>query len=857
MAELSALLDRAEADPAATIDRAHEFLDNGALDDRARSIALRAWGTALRVQERVAEALDVLDHAVTLAERTGDSELVGEVRTSRAAALFQHGSAGAALRELDDVLRSATGGTFGFALFQRASVMLRFGRYDEAIADLTAAQAPLERAGAVRLLAHALSNRGMAQAFRGDLVHAERDLRDALARYETAGLELAAADTVHNLGFVAHRRGELLEALRRFADGESRRRALGVATVATELAHAKALLDLGLATEAAARAQTLAEQLTAAGADVDGAEALLVASAAESAAGRLAAASLLAERAATMFEAHGRTLFVRSAQLVALRCRVMQGPVDHELLAEVTALDRALARSPERRQRDEARVLLAEALLARQEPEAALTLVGRVRSSHMSVEVQARLHAARAHAHVALGHRAAAGRAVSRGLARLDALRADFSAVEVRAAVGTHAEGLQHASTALGLMSRRPWSMIVRTEATRAGALRFPTGHASADVRLAEAVAELRALESLENTSTVGDPNEGRKRALQVLIGDIGRTERGGGGRLSCPSLAATRSSLGGARLVSLAVHGDALIAVSVGSRVERHELGSVRAMRDAAGAIALDLRRLARPGTSERSRKLASEHVDLAAAAVDEAVRRAFGSDDRIVLVPPATLLGFPWALLPCLRSRSLAVSPSVSAWFDRSSRSSGRGPAAFVAGPGLAYADIEVAAVAACWPSPTTLVPSSATTARVLAALDGAAVAHIAAHHVTNRDNPLFSAMRFADGMLYGHELSRFALPPHTVVLSVCEGAQSDHIGDETLGTAIAFLASGSTTVVAASSLLPDSPGTRDFMVDLHRALASGSRPADALASARRAALIVAEPNPAVWASLTCYGA
>jgi len=290
---------------------------------------------------------------------------------------------------------------------------------------------------------------------------------------------------------------------------------------------------------------------------------------------------------------------------------------------------------------------------------------------------------------------------------------------------------------------------------------------------------------------------------------------------------------------------------------VEQHSLGGMRGLNEAAGSLAFGMRRLARATTAERSRQLARENLETVATAVDDQLRAVLGGDEPLVIVPPASLLGFPWSIVPALRGRAYSVSPSVTAWFNRTTRRSTDGPVVLVAGSQLDEAVLEIADLAQVWPAARILIPPVASVARVVATIDGARVAHLAAHHETNRDNPLFSAMRFEDGWVYGHDLLRLAEVPELVVLSACDAAQADTIGaDEALGTAVAFLAAGSRTVIAASSLVPDSRATRLMMHDLHRALSDGQPPAKALALARRSACSDPDSNPAEWAAFTCFG-
>jgi CHAT domain-containing protein len=125
-------------------------------------------------------------------------------------------------------------------------------------------------------------------------------------------------------------------------------------------------------------------------------------------------------------------------------------------------------------------------------------------------------------------------------------------------------------------------------------------------------------------------------------------------------------------------------------------------------------------------------------------------------------------------------------------------------------------------------------ATVKSVLEALDGAKLAHIAAHGAHEPENALFSRLELSDGALFAHEMAGLRRPPRQVVLAACELALNRiRPGDEALGFASALLASGSQTVIAPLSKVGDQASAA-AMDDYHRGLAVGASPAVALADA-----------------------
>jgi CHAT domain-containing protein len=227
---------------------------------------------------------------------------------------------------------------------------------------------------------------------------------------------------------------------------------------------------------------------------------------------------------------------------------------------------------------------------------------------------------------------------------------------------------------------------------------------------------------------------------------------------------------------------------------------------------------------------------------------------DRSLVLVPTGQLHATPWAALPAIAQRAVTVAPSSALW-RRGRRGSYPDPCrnpVLVAGPGLPAAAAEVEALRAVYPKSRRLVDADALARAVAGALDGASIAHVAAHAQFRADNPLFSSLELADGPLTVYDLEGLGNPPATVVLSACQvGLSGVRAGDEVMGMVAALLGAGTRTVIAAVLPVPDE-ATFPFMVALHRALSLGQAPMRALAAAQSGATT----NPA-GAAFVCFGA
>ncbi|GAB3992706.1 hypothetical protein GCM10029992_02520 [Glycomyces albus] len=168
--------------------------------------------------------------------------------------------------------------------------------------------------------------------------------------------------------------------------------------------------------------------------------------------------------------------------------------------------------------------------------------------------------------------------------------------------------------------------------------------------------------------------------------------------------------------------------------------------------------------------------------------------------------------------------------------------------AGPALNRAGGEIVEVAELYPG-SNLIPAEKSDPEViLQSLDGASVAHLAAHGNHEPENVLFSRLNFAQGPLNAYELLGLDQPPAHVVLSSCDlGRSTVTVGHETLGFTAALLHAGTSTVVSSLGRVPDDLAA-EMMIDYHRRCAAGATPAEALAA-------VGENRP--WHPFVCFGA
>lgn len=165
------------------------------------------------------------------------------------------------------------------------------------------------------------------------------------------------------------------------------------------------------------------------------------------------------------------------------------------------------------------------------------------------------------------------------------------------------------------------------------------------------------------------------------------------------------------------------------------------------------------------------------------------------------------------------------------------------------------EATKVAAIYPGSLLLTSEDATEAALLEKMDTYDILHFAGHAQANTSSIRRSRLLLApspgeDGMLHAFELPRRFERTQLVVLSACRTLDStSRDREDLLGLASTFLAAGVSTVVASLWDANDKH-TLPLMVRLHRLVAAGTSPEEALRSSALAAVHGGRPT-AVWAS------
>jgi CHAT domain-containing protein len=172
---------------------------------------------------------------------------------------------------------------------------------------------------------------------------------------------------------------------------------------------------------------------------------------------------------------------------------------------------------------------------------------------------------------------------------------------------------------------------------------------------------------------------------------------------------------------------------------------------------------------------------------------------------------------------------------------------------GPGLTTDGAEVPLVAELYEDVTVLSGTEATAGTVLSALDGAWLAHVAAHGTFRADSPLFSSLRLHDGPLTVYDFEQLERAPYRLVLPSCDsGVLAPAGADELLGLVSSLLPLGTAAIAAAVVPLNDI-AVVPLMAELHRCLRAGENLAESMLSVRRGAAADVVQHAAAMSLLT----
>jgi tetratricopeptide (TPR) repeat protein len=807
-------------------------------------------------------------------EMQPDARLVPEVHHALAARLLmilaaaeaEQGRTEYGLRLLDRAEGLVATDDRGILLAQRGLLFRRAWRGGDALRMLSDAITLLERSAEHPMnLAMALLNRSFQYLNAADIRRARADL-DRCQRIAAAeGLDLIVAKTVHNLGYCDLLAGDIPAALQLFnaAAEVYRLDAPGFLPVLA-MDKARALLAAGLADDAARELDTAIASFRRLRLDQDLAEAELARSQAALAAGEPAIARRWAAAAERRFRRQGNDALASLAELTRLRARSVSPRRPADVAAEAMLLAEHLRGRGLRNDAELAELLAARALLAAGRPAEAKRRIAVVRRRGPAVPMAVSLLRRLVRAELAEqeGRSGAALAELRAGLDMVQVHRGRLGSIDLQ--TGAAALGAALAAAGLRLALDRGSASLVFAwlERSRAQAFRVRPVRPPADPRAAAVLAELRQLSHLIRDAELAghrDPAMVTRRAgLQREVREHSWQAGGLGETAPQASLGEIRAALdeSGQSLVAILARDGRMHAVVVRrGAVRLVHLGDFEAAAEAARRLNADLDTLAGRRLPARLDAVIRESIrhqtEVLTIEIVAPLRSSLG-DDGVVLVPAGALGSIPWSVLSDLRGRPVTVCPSAASWLAarRRAQAAARadpGPPLLVAGPDLLHSAREVSEIAGVYPGCRPLLAAAATVGATLRGLDGASLAHLAAHGHHDRSNFLFSMLDLADGPLMAYDIQQLAAAPGQVILSSCDvGRAVVRPGGEILGFTAALLYLGTATVISSVTRVADDSAV-GMMTEYHRALRSGARPAEALA---RVAL--AEP----FSPFVCFG-
>jgi hypothetical protein len=814
------------------------------VEERAR--ALHGRGVAAIAGDRPEEGARLLRTGLRLLGDGAHEALAARLLISLAAAEVKLGRSERGFELLDRAVDLVAPEDRGILLDQRGWLFMYVGRMDEALRCMDDAIPLHEATSDVVRLARGLLNRAMLHELAGRVRLARSDLERCERLVRSADQPRLLAKVRLNLGHCEVLAGDIPAALRSF---ESARSGLAehapnvLPVLAVDMA--RALLDVGLPTEAAVELDFALGALGRSETTHERAEAELTRAQTAVAQGDLPVARQWARRAERRFRRRGNATWAALAVLTRLRADFAGGRPVRAVAAHAATLADELRELGLRDDAEVATALAARARVVSGDLDRARAHLSGGRTAHLRLETKLVRHLASAELHAAEGDNAKTYAHARAGLALLREHRGRLGSVDLQ--TGTAGLGMDLARLGLvtSLRGGRPrvvfdWLERSRAQAFQVRPVRPPADPATTDdvAALRQAAVTARAAELAGTRDLVA---ERRCAELERSIRSRGWQADGSGEHAAAASFRDVADTLAHERsvLVSFLVDGADLRALVIADGVGRLvPAGRMAAVREVIARLRSDLdamcgRRLppAVAAVVEASvhHQLATLNENLLAP-----LRSALGDRD-LVVVPTGPLSAVPWNLLPDLRGRPVTVAVSASTWCHTVRRpASPAGAPLLVAGPNLAHAADEVGKIAELFRERTVLAGSEATVAATLEQLDGRRSVHFAAHGHHEPGNVFFSRLDLADGPLMAYDIHQLRAVPEHVVLSSCDiGRTLVRRGDEMLGFTAALLYSGTRTVIASVARVPDAAAL-GVMAAYQELYARGVPPAKALAEA-----------------------
>ncbi|MDN3240343.1 CHAT domain-containing protein [Glycomyces tritici] len=826
-------------------------------------------GQRLHRRGRISEAGEMLDEALSLlgwnperppAAGTARARLITKTLLIRSANTATQGNTAEGLRLLDYADEFVTAEDLGMLMHQRAFILWASGRLGDAMRWFDEAEPYLAEHGPENIYAALFINRASLCRDRGELRRGLENIQRAVQLYRDIDVPVNRAKAIHMEALLRLDLGEVAKALLSLDDVRElyRKHAPELETL-IDFSYAEAMLSVGMYQQAIDRWTESIESHRSAGEHRTAAIGEFWRAVAAYEDNQFGLAERWAHQAMESLYEQGNEPMAFLARLLILQGRFDSGQVGSDFADKVSRLCDALEQRGWALRLSQARILAARARIRAGELEGIESALqeGRDGPGYDALAESLARHLAKAE--LAIARNLDPMPELRRGLDLLDEYRMAFGSVEFQA--GVSALGIALASKGLIYTTEtsEPAEMFWWAERCRAQALRIPPVKASSNPESREVLGRLRqARQDLWNVQVEGeDAAEAAARVsrLEETIRQFDFTKPGPRRQAArvatedIQELAEARDTV----VVSLYEVGGDVRAILAGGNGLRHvRLMPLEEAAELERRLGADLDALGKPFRLPPRLQASVEgslrrNAEALAKGIWEPIADYVG-DRQVVIVPHSRLAWVPWPLLPQLRGRPVTVSPSAEAWWRAVHRTSATGPALVAAGPALSQASGEIETIAGLYPGANLITADQSDPEMVLKALDGASVAHIAAHGHHEPDNVLFSRLDFGLGPLNAYELLGLDQPPSHVVLSSCDlGRSTVAVGNETLGFTAALLHAGTSTVVSSLGRVPDDMAA-EMMIEYHQHCAAGATPAEALAA-------VGEHRP--WHPFVAFGA
>lgn len=814
-------------------------------DSKARTTAYRAIGVAERTLRNAEGMESALVAAVEIAEAAGLSEELAFGQVLLAGAHTIAGRTTKSLELLDEAIGNLTGERQLLARIQKGIVRSQSGDFAGALAELETLSDYIETLPTYRQAIYH-TNRAQCLLQLNRPSEAIPVFEAALGLYELTGESHLSLNTLFNLARAYAVAGLTQGALACF----DRIDVLNVGPMqgVDWSDRAAVLLSAGLLAEAEDAALHARRAAVVDGDRTWLPTAAMIHAETLEARGNLVAAQDAARSAASLYADQDRPNMHDLATSIALRCEATVSG------GEVVSLEAARVSLRLRDWGAELEALSLDLAVARQSVDESIIRrhLEVALSSEASGVEEAMLHS-EAVARLAKlnGDRALFDVAVESGFAAFTEWRQSLGSTELQAAAARTGAPLGQLGVADAVERGDPYRTLEAVERLRLSAI-VSSATAADDLRLQELLSKYRELSGHFET---GDWREERVR-LESEIRQYARTQSRSATPLDAPDVMDALTLLGNRTLIEFVDVDEDLFALvhhhSGPTRLCR--LGRHVDIRQEIDSLRASITRLSSSGGSRESRAAFGMVLRTAGENLSSFLIDSLIEDDReVLIVPSMSLADVPWSALTALRRRVFAVAPSLRMWAALLSQPTGIGAVAVgLEDPPSAISEAETVAGLH---GGDLLVGPDATVERVLEALNGVGVAHLACHGEFRSDNALMSAVRMADGPLTVYDIERLPTPPTTLIFSACEVAQTHRLaGEALLGMSASLMASGTRSIIAATTVVSDEM-VKSFMSKWHRAHLEGATPAAALAQARMES-DNSDAMLALTASFVCIG-